>query len=682
MLKQRKMWRILTYLALATVATYMLAGCGSSSSDPIVPAVTIEPTVQVTDTAGDAVVGATVYAIPAADVTAIAAEPITLGTDGNYTAASQNVDEPLEDLINGNFTPAGSGVTTYVSGTTDATGKALLSGLPVGAADMYFIYVTPATTDSVHLPGGSLCRNLVTGASLDNNVTTVEISTSPSATATYIGSSACLGCHSTYATIKQTAHKHGIMQAGVPSGLQDLTEFGPTAGVYNYMAGLDKFTAGTSTTGGTTIWYSDPDTTRGFDKFKTQTTAPATGTIYATVRVYKDSVDSKYKMQFTNVINPADPKSGMIREVLMNYGGGVYKQRYMSSFGASESLYILPVQYNASGDDAATDRTRKIFRDYHLDFWMTFDTAVATNNLFKDLPAASKSFDINCASCHFNGYQVVQNSTTSEFSATAVADVNGTLNPISGVNEEMNVGCESCHGPGSDHQAANGLGVAIVTPQNLPVERASMLCGRCHSRPEGNNSFGTHTDQPLDVNNEMLHAGSSRASYLANNTDRHDAKASDMWADGLHSKSHHQQYTDFIQSVKYRNGSALKTCTDCHDIHAPGTDRHQLNGTSDNSLCISCHAAKADVVAHMTAKTGASMGAGTKCIDCHFTKTAKSGAGQTVGKVGGISGVTYYQNDISSHRLDVPLKNATSSTNPMPVPYINTCGVCHSLSAM
>jgi len=247
----------------------------------------------------------------------------------------------------------------------------------------------------------------------------------------------------------------------------------------------------------------------------------------------------------------------------------------------------------------------------------------------------------------------------------------------------MNIGCETCHGPGSEHAAASGNGVAIVTPGNLSTERASIICGQCHSRPQGiTNTFGVSNDQPVDFDGKMMRPGTSRADYLANNTGRHDAKTSDFWADGLHSKSHHQQYTDFIASVKYRNGSALKTCTDCHDVHAPGTDRHQLSGTTDNSLCISCHAAKSDVVAHMTSKTGVSMGAGTQCIDCHFTKTAKSGAGETTGKIGGTSGVTYYRNDISSHRLDVPSKSDTSPTNAMPVPYTNNCGGCHNVSAM
>lgn len=66
----------------------------------------------VEDTSGAPVEGATVYAIPAADLEELAGQPLTL-VNGNYTADALKVDEPLEDLINGNFTPSSGGVSTY-----------------------------------------------------------------------------------------------------------------------------------------------------------------------------------------------------------------------------------------------------------------------------------------------------------------------------------------------------------------------------------------------------------------------------------------------------------------------------------------------------------------------------------------------------------------------------------------
>ncbi|MHB8881955.1 MAG: cytochrome c3 family protein [Thermodesulfovibrionales bacterium] len=672
-----KDWKRYNYIMLfVAVAAFAFSGCGGNDSATITPPAPDGPVFIVVDTSNTAVEGATVFAIPAADVAAISAQPISLGTNGNYTADGRKVDEPLEDLVNGNFTPAGGGVSTYKSAVTDAAGRAVIEDLPAGATDMFFIYVKPAATDSGRLPGGSLCRTAVSGESMDNKETTVRVSTTPSGAATYVGTTSCIGCHSSYATEKLTLHKLGIMVPGAPSGLQDLSMFGTTAGVFNYSAGLAKFTAGDSASGGTTIWFYDFDSTRKFDKFKTLESAPATGTVYATVRVYQDTTDNKYKMQFTNVINPADPNSPMIREVALNYGGGLYKQRYMTRLEGKESIYMLPLQYNSEGSDSSSDRTRKVWRDYHLDWW--WNTA---DNTFRTAPAPANSFDIQCAPCHYNGYGVTKNAG-GEFVAAASADANGEIHPVTGTKQELNLGCETCHGPGSEHVAAGGNGKAIVTPSNITPEREGMICGQCHSRPQGNDSFPIRKDSPLNSSNKMMAAGTSRADFLAANTSRHDASdaAGDYWGDKKHSKSHHQQYTDFIQTRKYRNGTMIKTCADCHDVHAPGSDRHQLKGVGNN-LCKGCHTT-VDVVAHMTAKTGAMMGSSTWCIECHATKTAKSGSGPTNPGMTGASGTKYYQGDISSHLLDVPTKSSISPTNAMPIPYTNSCGECHSNASL
>jgi predicted CXXCH cytochrome family protein len=625
------------------------------------------------DTTGTAVVGATVYAIPATDVVALAATSLdstVTATSGNYSAAAQSADEPLEDLISAN-----SG--TYMSAVTDSTGKAVFAD-NLATSDKFFIAVKPSTAD--HLPGGSKCRDAVTGSSLNNATTAIEVSTTPSSSATFVGTSACLSCHSEYATVKQTMHKLGFMAPNAPSGLQDRSEFDVDNGIYNMSAGLEKYSAGDATSGGTTVYFYDYDSTRKFDKFKTLESAP-TGTVYATVRLYKDTADNKYKSQFTNVINPSDPNSGMIHEAVLTYGGGVYKQRNITK--VDDSLFMIPLQFNPQGSDASTDRTRKIWRDYHMDWWVS--SVTPTTMTFKAKPAANTSVDVQCAPCHFNGYKLTSSATyTGYYTAEGVADANGEIHPVTGVAQELNIGCETCHGPGSEHVAASGNGAKIVTPQNITPERANMICGQCHSRPQGNGTF--KNDSPLSSSNKMMIAGTSRADFLANQTSRHDASATagDFWGDKLHSKSHHQQYTDFIKTSKYRNGTSLKTCASCHDPHGPGTGvRHQLKATtSDNKLCTSCHTV--EVVAHMTAKTGTSMGASTQCIQCHMPETSSSGAGSnsTTPVTGGTSAVKYFQGDISSHLFDVPLKTSISSTNTMPVPYTNNCGVCHDYSTM
>ncbi|MEW6018517.1 MAG: cytochrome c3 family protein [Pseudomonadota bacterium] len=618
-----------------------------------------EPTFTVTDTSGAAVQYAKVYAIPSADVDALAAVPLTLQTTGNYTAEALAADEPLEDLINGNYTPAGGGVATYQYGVTDGTGTAQIPGI-ASSTDTYFIYVQPAVDDSQHLPGGSTSRMAVTGVSLDDKVTDVAVSTKPSDLATFVGSSSCLSCHTDKTDVSKTAHKNGFMNPGEPSGLQDLSEFDGDDGEYNAAAALQyKFTET-----GTTVYFYDYDGTRKFDKFKTSETNPdPTGTIgnvWATVKVWKDPADGQYKMTFTNVKNPADPASPFTEVVDLTYGGGVYKQRYLTAQGTS--IHMLPLQYNSRGTESAGSRTAKVWRDYHMDWWINNPTTTPT---FKAQPANNNAADIQCASCHFNGYTVTKD-VNGVFSATGVADPNGEIHPVTGDHRELNIGCETCHGAGSEHVAVGGNGEFIVTPQNTTPERESAICSQCHSRPQGNDSLGIKKDGPLNADNKTMPAGTSRADFLANFTSRHDAASGDMWTDGLHSKSHHQQYTDFIQTSMYRNGSQLETCSSCHNNHGPGTDRHQLSGTSDDTLCKTCHAS-VDSSDHQIEKSGYDMGA--SCIECHNVKISSSGAGTNP------TG-TYPHGDISSHLFDVPTKAQVGSAK-MPVPYTNTCGACH-----
>jgi len=670
-------------MASAVAIAAALTGCGGDgdSSTPATTTTTAASTTSTTlastgttftvrDTAGLALNGATVYAIPATDVEALAKQPITL-TNGLYTADAQKVDEPLEDLINGNYTPTGGGVATYKSAVTDSGGKAVLANLPASAN--YFVYVKPAGADGAHLPGGSLTRTATAGSAMIGKDTAVTVSTTPSAAATYIGSSLCLACHKDKAGVKQTLHKLGIMVPRSPSGLQDLTQFSSTTDLdQDFYAGLKRFETGT-----TLYYYGYSGGTSGsFKTLPTNPTATQLGTgqpVYFTLDLSK-TASGVYQVKFNNLINPADPLNGVVRKVDLTYGGGLHKQRYMTKMGTS--IYVLPLQFDPQGSDASTESRR--FQ------WIEYDTVSKkwwnpTSNTFidpnTDATGQKKSFDIFCAGCHFTGYSVAKNSDNS-FTASAASDYKGEVHPVTGTKQEMNIGCESCHGPGSEHMDAGGMGKSILTPQNLTPEREVQICAACHTRTNANDKDGLKLENPLDKNNKMMLPGTSRASFLTNNVVGYDSTA--FWGDKTHAKKHHSQATEFIQTKKYRNGTMLMTCASCHNLHAPGTDRHQMSGTSDNSLCLSCHSSKKDVKAHMDATTGYNMGTGTLCIQCHLQKTAQSGSGSPTTTFKSPSGQEYFHNDISSHMFDVPLRSSISASNKMPIAFTNACGVCHN----
>jgi predicted CXXCH cytochrome family protein len=584
------------------------------------------------------VAGAAVYLVPAADVAALARRPaIEIRKDVPN-------DEPMEDNLAANRD-------RYRKGTTDRNGAFAIAGVPDGK---YFVHVEPS--DREHLPGGDLSNTAMAAAELARKPLAIQVSGKAPDNATFVGSSRCLACHRQYGDLKKTLHKLGISVIGKPSPLQDVSRFP------GFNDGLNKLMAGT------TFYFHGYDRTRGFDKYQISQKPPADpSTVSFTATFFRDA-DGTLKFRTENARDASDP--ARTYPVEMTYGGGLYKQRYL--FRVENALFPF-VQYNAAGNEAFADRTRRPWRDYHAD-WLYNEEAKKLAN-----PPKKKSFDIECASCHYTGYTLTP-TVAGDFVAGAVNDPSGEADiDGDGVPNELNIGCEVCHGPGSEHVKSPKARKAatIVNPRNLAAERATVICDQCHSRPQGN----LKNDQPVSKENRMLVPGISRNEYLTNHTTREDAAQTDFWGDGVHSKGHHQQGTDFIRSRKYINGTQLLTCASCHDPHGTTGVRHQLRKEvrdPGNSLCASCHAGVA-IKAH-TAKAVGVEHEQINCVDCHATKTMQTGAGGA--GLGRKDGKVYWMNDITAHLFDVPRKSnkAVKGVEPgraMPIPYTNACGTCH-----
>ena len=630
MRKLRLAWLVpggLVIIALATIA---------AAKSTVVKGV-------VQDGSRQGVAAAVVYLIPAGDVAKLAKPPsIEIRKDAPN-------DEPMEDNLAANRD-------TYRKGTTDRNGAFTISGVADGK---YFVYVEPS--DREHLPGGDLSRKAMTAEELARTPLAIQVSGKVPENATYVGSSRCLLCHKDFGDLKKTLHKLGIQAVGKPSKLQDLSRFP------GFNDGLNKLMAGTK------FYFSGYDKGRGFDKYLISDKPPADpATLSFTASFFKDP-DGTLKFRTENARDPSDPPRTY--PVEMTYGGGLYKQRYL--FRADGALFPF-VQYNSGGNDAYRDRTRKQWRDYHADWLYNEQTGKLAN------PPKKKSFDIECASCHYTGYTLTP-TVAGDFVAGAVNDPNGEADiDGDGVPNELNIGCEVCHGPGSEHAKSVKARKAatIVNPRKLSAERATVVCDQCHSRPQGN----LKNDQPVSKENRMLIPGISRNEYLTNHTTREDAAQQDFWGDGVHSKGHHQQGTDFIRSKKYINGTQLLTCATCHDPHGKTTVAHQLRmevRDARNSLCASCHTG-------VVIKTHTEKAVGVEhdqihCVDCHATKTMQTGAGGK-GRARG-DGRVYWMNDITAHLFDVPRKTnpAVKGVEPgkaMPIPFTNACGECHDVGGL
>jgi len=635
---------------------------------------------RVTDTAGESVAQATVYAVPA---NLVAWTPIT--ASDVLSSTTPDFDEPLEGLVD-------SQGATFPRAVTDATGQYVMT-LPAG---QYYLYVAPDPgSDPLHLPGGSASRvsrsadELLRAAPLSIVVSSQPSSFDP---ANVIGSGACIDCHKAKASWQKHAHANGIHQPGQAAPLQsqerlDIVDAETTA----------KFTADT------TLYFYGYDATRGDDKFKVQEGGTPPATAEFAYRLFKSG--ALYEAQFQNLVNPAtDPVHNRTFQVDFLYGGFIHKQRFISrldtgasSLTSSGARFIFPpVQIQPEGTTApplGDDRTRWPWRDARAaDFWDT------TAKVFK-VPVLKETFDAQCSSCHFTGFSI----DTTTLESTAFESPNGIPWKAPDRRAEGNLGCEVCHGPGKEHRdaAATRPGQFIVQPAHLAAEREMAICGQCHSRPVGNDSFGLNDQPPLDKNNRMMPPGTSRKTWRAGFVTRPDGDPkTDFWNGGIHSKLNRQQYSDLRKSKKYANPRMLVACTDCHDIHGGHTDpvnnpRGLVASIDDNSLCLKCHtldtAGGPAGQLHQLHQLVGSLrpNVGFRCVRCHMDGIGRTGAGQP----GGSDAThTYFENDVTDHTFITPRKDDpgvasftladAAQGKAMPIPYTRSCSNCHVLSTV
>ncbi len=441
----------------------------------------------------------------------------------------------------------------------------------------------------------------------------------------YVGSEFCIACHQDQAGWRDTKHNQALRRPMAEFSLVD--GMGVVADFDG--DGVDDFQQGLN--------FNEIDS--AFDPFKPN--APILG--------FEDGT-------YTITI------AGMTMPVIVTQGGtGDWKQRYLvripvASGGFAMDTYVSPVQYNEVTDEYVL---------YHPEHWWeggnTNVVLVTPDVTMSDVAGFGRSYSKRCIGCHSTGIRGLAQDSNGEwrFDAYPAAlvregDPSYVDYDSDGQLDLVNIGCESCHGPGSAHILGGGDPTQIVNPLNLTTEESNEVCGQCHSRVKSVPN-GTHGWPRLDDTGTSFIPGQGMplADFFTDNSGR--------WPDGITSKKHHQQWFDFIESPKPGFQYHPVECSECHDSHGGTTNKRQIRDTmveddvvlsvkvEDNSFCLSCHATHgpfSDVTVEMVANIddpevikdlGAIITAHSNhpyapermmglsnCVDCHMPFTAKS----------------------------------------------------------
>jgi predicted CXXCH cytochrome family protein len=252
--------------------------------------------------------------------------------------------------------------------------------------------------------------------------------------------------------------------------------------------------------------------------------------------------------------------------------GSVWKQRYFTKRG--DDYFPEPAQW---------DVTHHVWRPYFVakgtDWWEPY---YPPENM-------QRPTGPTCDGCHSVGYDIHTKKVA-----------------------EWNVGCEKCHGPGSEHVAHPTRG-NILNPAHMDYVAATDTCIQCHSqgRPLTIPIEGKYYDWPVGYR-----VGLRLQDFWKLEDHTLGVTSFTHFPEGTGHKNR-MQGNDFVQSVMYRRGV---TCFSCHDAHGTG-NYSQLREPADK-ICLDCHGPlspngprTATLEEHTHHKDGS---AGSQCIACHM----------------------------------------------------------------
>jgi predicted CXXCH cytochrome family protein len=286
-----------------------------------------------------------------------------------------------------------------------------------------------------------------------------------------------------------------------------------------------------------------------------------------------------------------DNEKGELQEFEVSYTFGFYPlQEYLIPFprGRYQALNIV---WDSRPQSEGGQRWVHLYPDDAI----TFEDGLHWTGSFQN-------WNSRCAACHSTGLKKNYDSETDSFQTSW---------------EEINLGCESCHGPASAHldlvksstteetDGGDHSGFAFSptdrgdwgpaeagsrTFKRLDGQRPAAqveMCGGCHARRS--EIVEDHLGKPFDDTFQLRLLESGL--YFADGQIEDEVYV----------------YGSFLQSKMFQAGVV---CSNCHDPHSNKVL------AEDNSLCAQCHSpAHFDTASHHHHETGS---AGSSCVNCHM----------------------------------------------------------------
>lgn len=268
-------------------------------------------------------------------------------------------------------------------------------------------------------------------------------------------------------------------------------------------------------------------------------------------------------------------------------------QQYMVEFEDGR-VQLIPFAWDSRAKALGGQRWFNLYPDYtenHQDFFWT---------------NTGQNWNYMCADCHSTNVEKNFNLKTNSYKTTY---------------SEINVGCEACHGPASEHLAwsknpkiasqalkkslgfnrnlsksvktwVKKEGFNTLKPQDIDHSQQTLVCAQCHSR-RTQISTKDHVNANQFGERYML-------SLITNDNYYPDGQVYDEVF----------VYGSFLQSKMNKNGVV---CSNCHDPHTA-----QLT-MPEEVVCLQCHQAQtyAQKEHHQHKKDSS----GAQCVNCHMPQT-------------------------------------------------------------